>query len=90
MVIGVGRGPIPSLRGFCGPPHTSSDLPADLATGVLRLRQTLCAVSRGLGQAVIEARFNCPAQAPMYVLRRGELPRIGAEDFNRLTMQAAW
>ncbi len=71
-------------------PHTSSDLPADLATGVLRLRQTLCAVSRGLGQAVIEARFNCPAQAPVYVLRRGELPRIGAGEFNRLTMQTAW
>ncbi|MCC6230936.1 MAG: metallophosphoesterase [Phycisphaerales bacterium] len=71
-------------------PHTSSDLPADLATGVLRLRQTLCAVSRGLGQAVIEARINCPPQAPVYVLRRGELPRIGAADFNRLTMQEAW
>lgn len=71
-------------------PHTSSDLPADLATGVLRLRQTLCAVSRGLGQAVIEARFNCPPQAPVYVLRRGELPGIGAGDFNRLTMHEAW
>lgn len=71
-------------------PHTSSDLPPDLATGVLRLRQTLCAVSRGLGQAVIEARFNCPPQAPLYVLRRGELPRIEPRDFHRLTMQAAW
>lgn len=71
-------------------PHTSSDLPADLATGVLRLRRTLCAVSRGLGQAVIEARLNCPAQAPLYVLKRGELAPIGAGEFNRLTMQTAW
>lgn len=71
-------------------PHTSSDLPADLATGILRLRQTLCAVSRGLGQAVIEARFNCPPQAPLYVLRRGELPAIEPADFHRLTMHTPW
>ncbi len=57
-------------------PHTSSDLPAHLATGVLRLRGTLCCVSRGTGEAIMERlRINCPRHVPLYTLRRGELPR---------------
>lgn len=57
-------------------PHTSSDLPAHLATGVLRLRGTLCCVSRGMGEAIMERlRINCPRHVPLYALRRGELPR---------------
>lgn len=56
-------------------PHTSSDVPPHLAAGVLRLGETLCCVSRGLGDGVMEGlRFNCPRQAPLYVLRRGPLP----------------
>ncbi|MCC6284034.1 MAG: metallophosphoesterase [Phycisphaerales bacterium] len=55
-------------------PHTSSDLPMDQASGVLRVRQTLCCISRGLGEGVVEVRWNCPAQAPLYRLRRGDLP----------------
>jgi predicted MPP superfamily phosphohydrolase len=56
-------------------PHTSSDVPMHLATGVLRLRSTLCCVSRGLGDGVMQGlRINCPWQAPLYTLRRGPLP----------------
>lgn len=71
-------------------PHTSSDLPRDLASGVLRLRQTLCCVSRGVGNAIVEFRFNCPPQIPLYTLRRGPLPPIGRDEFNRLSLQRAW
>ena len=55
-------------------PHTSSDLPPHLASGLMRYRRTIVAVSRGLGAAVISWRFNCPARA-LYSLRR--LPRGG-------------
>ncbi len=71
-------------------PHTSSDLPKDLASGVLRLRQTLCCVSRGVGNAIVEFRVNCPPQIPLYTLRRGPLPPIGREGFNRVTLQRGW
>lgn len=71
-------------------PHTSSDLPHDLASGILRLRQTLCCVSRGIGNAIVEVRVNCPPQVPLFTLRRGALPPIGREGFNRLTLQRAW
>ena len=58
-------------------PHTSSDIPAHLASGVLRLRRTLCCVSRGMGEAVGQGmRVNCPRQVPLYVLRRGGLPEV--------------
>lgn len=50
--------------------HTSCDLPARFAAGIFRLGPTTLCVSRGLGTAVIPFRFNCPAQAPLYVLRR--------------------
>lgn len=56
-------------------PHTSSDVPVHLASGVLRLRSTLCCISRGLGDGVYPGlRFNCPWQAPLYTLRHGPLP----------------
>lgn len=60
-------------------PHTSCDLPAHLAAGVLRVGDTVCCISRGLGQAVVELRLNCPVQLPLYTLRRGqtESPAIG-------------
>lgn len=60
-------------------PHTSSDIPADLATGTLRLRSTLMCISRGLGDGVIDGlRLNCPPQIPLYTLRRADLPSIPA------------
>ncbi|MCL4742899.1 MAG: metallophosphoesterase [Phycisphaerales bacterium] len=53
-------------------PHTSSDLPASLASGVLRIDGTTCCISRGLGDAMLPLRLNCPPHAPLYVLRRGD------------------
>ena len=56
-------------------PHTSSDVPAHLASGILRLGQTLCCISRGIGDGVFEGlRINCPWQIPLYTLRHGPLP----------------
>jgi predicted MPP superfamily phosphohydrolase len=70
-------------------PHTSSDTPAHLASGVLRLRDTLLCISRGLGEAVFEgARFNCPRQMPRYTLRRAPLP--ATPDPARVTQVIAW
>ncbi len=70
-------------------PHTSGDMPSDLPSGLFMLDNaasaaggvgalggvggTLVAVSRGLGEAVLPWRVNCPAQVPVYVLRRGEI-----------------
>ena len=55
-------------------PHTSCDMPHNLASGVLRLCNTVLSISRGLGTAVLPLRFNCEPQAPLYTLRRGPLP----------------
>lgn len=55
-------------------PHTSCDLPWHLASGVLRYRNTLCIISRGLGEAMFEARINCPRHAPLITLRQGPIP----------------
>ena len=55
-------------------PHTSSDLPPHLASGMIRLRGTLCCISRGIGDALVELRVNCPPQMPLYTLRRAPLP----------------
>ncbi len=65
-------------------PHTSTDLPGRLACGILRLRSTLCAVPRGLGQAVVELRFNCPPQAPTYILKRGPFSTPTCPNLRRL------
>ncbi|MBX3387931.1 MAG: metallophosphoesterase [Phycisphaeraceae bacterium] len=51
-------------------PHTSCDLPGNLASGVFRLRDTVLCISRGLGAAILPFRVNCPPQAPLYSLRR--------------------
>ena len=53
-------------------PHTSSDLPASLASGILRIDGTICCISRGLGDAMVPLRVNCPPHAPLYVLRRSD------------------
>lgn len=55
-------------------PHTSSDLPPTMGCGLLRLGQTLCAISRGAGEGYMDGlRVNCPPQVPLYTLRRGPL-----------------
>lgn len=73
-------------------PHTSSDLPPDKATGVLRLRGTLCCISRGVGDGVVEGlRINCPRQVPLYTLAHGQMPdmpRGGSTEV--VTQVVAW
>lgn len=55
-------------------PHTSSDTPRHLAGGLLRYRDTLCAISRGVGDGVVEGlRINCPRQVGLFTLRRGSI-----------------
>lgn len=73
-------------------PHTSSDLPGRLASGVLRLGRTISCVPRGLGQAVVDWRFSCPPQAPIYILRRGPWQGPGGanDDCSQLTRLLAW
>lgn len=51
-------------------PHTSSDLPSHLASGVLKLGATRCCVSRGVGDGFAPIRINCPPQLPIYTLER--------------------
>lgn len=58
-------------------PHTSSDLPSGYASGMYRLKRTVLCVSRGMGEAVAPIRVRCPAQAGLYVLRRGEFAGSG-------------
>ncbi|MCC7146045.1 MAG: metallophosphoesterase [Phycisphaeraceae bacterium] len=52
----------------------STDMPAHLTSGLLRHRNTLCAVSRGLGEAGIPFRTFCPPHLPIYTLRRRTMP----------------
>jgi predicted MPP superfamily phosphohydrolase len=55
-------------------PYTSCDLPSGLCAGILRHRQTLCAVARGIGETFVPLRILCPPHLPVYVLHRGPLP----------------
>ncbi len=73
-------------------PHTSSDVPVDLASGVLRYRSTLCCISRGVGDGMAEGlRINCPWQVPLYTLRHGPLPDVPrAEWSERVHQMRAW
>ncbi len=54
--------------------HTSCDLPGSHASGILRFRDSVCTISRGLGESYFDIRFFCPPHLPMYVLSRGDLP----------------
>jgi len=54
--------------------HTSCDLPPKFASGILRMGESICTVSRGLGGSYFDVRFFCPSQYLMYELERGELP----------------
>jgi predicted MPP superfamily phosphohydrolase len=71
-------------------PHTSSALPPTLASGVLRVGGTLGCVSRGLGEAFIGLRLNCPAQLPLYTLRRGSQPGGGPGWSRGVRQVVAW
>ncbi len=52
----------------------STDLPADLSSGLLRHKDTVCAVTRGLGETLIPMRLFCPPHLPVYTLCCGPLP----------------
>jgi len=52
----------------------SCDLPRRLTAGILRHRNTIAAVSRGLGESRLPVRLFCPPHLPIYTLRRGPLP----------------
>ncbi len=54
--------------------YNSIDLPLRLSAGVLRHQNTLCMVSRGLGEAWLPFRVFCPPHMPVYTLRRGPMP----------------
>ncbi|MEM6554037.1 MAG: metallophosphoesterase [Planctomycetota bacterium] len=54
--------------------HNSSDLPLHTTAGLMRHRDTLMAVSRGLGRTAWTPRLFCPPHLPIYTLRRGPLP----------------
>lgn len=70
-------------------PHTSCDLPTDLASGMLRIRGTLGCIARGVGEGFADGlRVNCPAQAPLYTLRRGPMP--GRDSEPGLHMVKSW
>ncbi len=57
--------------------YNSCDLPLHLSSGVLRLRRTQAAVSRGLGESGFPIRFFCPPHLPIYHLHRGPMPGSG-------------
>jgi len=71
-------------------PHTSCDLPMHLASGVLRIGNTLGVVSRGLGEAIYEARINCPRHAPLVTLRNGPMPGNPDAPADELRQVVAW
>ena len=50
------------------------ELPLHLTCGMLRHRDTVCVVSRGLGEARIRLRLFCPPHVPLITLQRGALP----------------
>jgi len=58
------------------PVHHGSDLPLNMAAGLLRCRDTLGVISRGLGESHLRLRLACPRQAIVCTLRTG--PRPGA------------
>ena len=57
----------------------SSDLPLRLTSGILRHRNTIAVVSRGLGESRLPLRLFCPPHLPIYTLRRGSLPGTASE-----------
>ncbi len=51
----------------------STDLPMHLTSGVLRHRDTLGLVSRGLGEVHLPLRLFCPPHVPVYTFEHGPL-----------------
>ncbi|MCA9277982.1 MAG: metallophosphoesterase [Phycisphaeraceae bacterium] len=51
--------------------HASCDIPNQYATGIIRVSETLCAITRGIGEGHLPVRFLCPRQLPIYSLSQG-------------------
>ena len=62
------------------PLYNSTDLPLRLSSGVLRHRETLAVVTRGLGETSLPLRLCCPRQVPVLMLRCGPLPGEYTDD----------
>ena len=62
------------LLWFPHAPHNSSGIPGSLSSGILRCRNSICTLSRGLGESYFDVRLMCPVQIPLYRLRKGPLP----------------
>jgi len=62
----------------------STDLPLRLTAGVMRHRQMVGVVSRGVGTVTIPLRVFCPPHIPIYTLRRGPLPGQSVETTTNL------
>lgn len=54
--------------------HNSSNIPLEHSSGILRCRDSVGTISRGLGESYFDVRLFCPPQLPLYVLKRGPLP----------------
>lgn len=72
------------------PLYNSSDLPLHLSSGVLRHRDTLAVVSRGLGMtgffgSRLRFRMLCPPHAPILTLRRNPSPGRHTDDIAAVT-----
>lgn len=80
-------GQIRPVAGFA--PHTACDLPPGLASGKLVLGDTHCCISRGVGYRVVNLRFNCPPQVPVYTLRTGPEQNRQPDD-RRLRRTCNW
>ncbi len=66
------------------PVINSSDLPLRLTAGILRYRNTLAAVSRGIGYVGVMPRMFCKPHLPVYTLRRGTPPGEYTETLQNL------
>ncbi|MEM9346260.1 MAG: metallophosphoesterase [Planctomycetota bacterium] len=74
---------------FNMPVYNSSDLPLHLSSGILRHRDTLAVISRGLGKtgffgSRLRLRLLCPPHAPIYTIRRNTTPGEYTGDITRV------
>lgn len=66
------------------PVINACDLPLRLTSGLMRCRDTLAGVSRGVGWTGLIPRICCRPHVPVYTLRRGTLPGVHNEHMQNL------
>ncbi len=68
--------------------NNACDLPRDLSSGILRHRNTLIAISRGLGEVGVpfinKFRLFSPPHAPIYTLRKGSTLGVPTQGLMRV------